>query len=475
MNPINILLLEDNLFDAELISLEIEQSNIPHHITRVETQAEFLEAIRHNRYDVILSDYNLPDFDGMTALQFTHEISPETPLIIVTGSLSEETAADSIRRGAWDYVVKQRLFRLNGSIQNALEYKQQVSQKKLMERELVRSEERYRTLIEAAAQPILMFNKDGVLMFLNAAAEEFHEERRGLLIGKSLKDLFPEKIADVIIESINKAVNENTMVDFLDLLTFKSTERWISARISPIMHGEGKAESVLMVVNDITRLKMIETNLKQALEEKNVLLREVHHRVKNNMQIISSLISMQARYTSVDEAKRMFKESENRIRSMLLIHETLYKAQDFSRVEFRDYVEKLIRYLQVTCKKNRIPLTIENQVDDVVLNVNTAIPCGLIINELVSNSMRYGFPDGAEGTIRISFSITCNGEYLLKIEDTGIGLPETFSLEEPKTLGMMLVYALSNQLNATHLCNRKNPTSFSFTFSEPNLKTFQKV
>jgi PAS domain S-box-containing protein len=475
MKLINILLLEDNLFDAELIGLEFARSNLPHRITRIDTQSAFVEAIRHTHFDIILSDYNLPDFDGMTALQLTQEISPETPFIIVTGSLSEETAADSIRRGAWDYVVKQRLFRLNGAIQNALEYKQQVSQKKLMERELVRSEERYRTLIEAAAQPIMMLSKTGIVLFLNAEAAAFHQQPRELLIGKSLWDLFPASQADLLLESINKAISQESLVDFLEKLPFHATERWISARITPVSMGEGKADSVLIIANDITRLKDIETNLKQALNEKNVLLREVHHRVKNNMQIISSLISMQSRYTTIAEAKQLFKESETRIRSMLLIHEMLYETNDLSRVEMHEYVAQMVRFIQINYDVQKPRFTVKNNVDDIMLNINTAIPCGLIINELVTNSVLHGFPDDTSGSISVCFSVLADKRYRLKVEDTGVGLPDTFSVEKPSSLGMMLVNALTNQLNAQLEITKAHPTSFTFTFSEPNLKTFHEV
>lgn len=475
MKLINILLLEDNLFDAELIELEIARSNLPYRITRIDTQSDFVEAIRNSQYDVILSDYSLPEFDGMTALQLTQEITPETPFIIVTGSLSEETAADSIRRGAWDYVVKQRLFRLNGAIQNALEYKQQVSQKKLMERELVRSEERYRTLIEAAAQPILMLSKTGIVLFLNAEAAGFHQRPRELLIGKSLWDLFPASHADLLMKSINQAISQEALVDFLGKLPFHATERWISARITPISMGEGKADSVLIIANDITRLKDIETNLKHALNEKDVLLREVHHRVKNNMQIISSLISMQARHANIQEAKHLFRESENRIRSMLLIHEMLYKTNDLSRVEMHEYVAQMVRFIQINYDVQKPRFTIENKVDDIMLNVNTAIPCGLIINELVTNSILHGFPNNMPGSISICFSVLDDKRYRLKVEDTGVGLPESFSAEKPSTLGMMLVNALKKQLSAKLEITRAHPTAFTFTFSEPNLKTFQDV
>jgi two-component sensor histidine kinase len=226
--------------------------------------------------------------------------------------------------------------------------------------------------------------------------------------------------------------------------------------------------TVLSIARDITERKQVEIKIQKDLKEKNVLLKEIHHRVKNNLQIISSLLYLQSQRINDDRLERLYADSQNRIKSMALIHEVLYRSENFAQIDFERYIQSLTSHLLSTYTGLSSNIELKINVKDVALTIETAIPCGLIINELVSNSLKYAFP---EKKGRISIELKSNGscergeEYLLRISDNGIGLPDHFNLQKSDTLGMQLVTNLTEQLNGTIELNSNGKTTFTIRFS----------
>jgi len=206
-----------------------------------------------------------------------------------------------------------------------------------------------------------------------------------------------------------------------------------------------------------------------SLEEKSVLLREIHHRVKNNMQIISSLLSLQSSTIENPEMKDIFNESQNRVRSMSMIHEQLYQTDDLAKIDFNIYVNGLIKSLFQIYSSSQKHIEWDVNVEDVKLDLETAIPCGLIINELVSNSLKHAFKDRFNGKINVKMRKN-NGLIILKVADNGVGIPDNFQIEKASTLGLKLVKTLVNQLEGALVIEIKNETSFNVTFKEINYK-----
>ncbi|OPY26098.1 MAG: putative diguanylate cyclase [Methanocella sp. PtaU1.Bin125] len=223
--------------------------------------------------------------------------------------------------------------------------------------------------------------------------------------------------------------------------------RWIYVKAMIVFSGEGtdrKAVRVLAAVQDITDRKAAEQRMLDSLREKDVLLKEIHHRVKNNMQIISSLLSLQSGSLSDEKTAQALRESQDRIRSMALIHEKLYQSGDISRIDFAEYVSSLITYLRDSYMTGH-NVAVDVSVTGVSLAIDTAIPCGLIINELVTNSLKHAFREGRAGTIRVA--MTGDGrEYALTVSDDGPGLPPGMNLWNGPSLGLRLVAALVDQL-----------------------------
>ncbi|MGB3756148.1 MAG: histidine kinase dimerization/phosphoacceptor domain -containing protein [Rivularia sp. (in: cyanobacteria)] len=217
---------------------------------------------------------------------------------------------------------------------------------------------------------------------------------------------------------------------------------------------------------DITVRKQVENKLKSSLKEKEVLLKEIHHRVKNNLQIISSLLRLQSGYIKDKQALEIFRDSQNRVRAMALIHENLYQTNNLEKIEFSEYIRKLTNNL-IRCY-NITNIKINTNIEKLVLKIDLAIPCGLIINELISNSMKHAFKNSEEGEIYVEFITLQTGKYSLSVSDNGVGVRENIDSLKKQSLGLELVWNLVEQLEGTIVYSSKLGTSFRITFAENN-------
>ncbi len=228
-------------------------------------------------------------------------------------------------------------------------------------------------------------------------------------------------------------------------------------------HGELEKRAKDLQKELAERLKAQE-KIKTSLKEKEVLLKEIHHRVKNNLQVICSLLYLQSKNAKDQEALDMFKESENRIKSMALIHEELYQSDDIVHIDFADYIQRLTNNLSNSYGIGMGMVAMSLKIDDVSLSIDKAIPCGLIINELVSNSLKYGFPDKSKGEIQIHLVSENKNHIALTVHDNGIGLPKGFDFDNTKTLGLQLVRTLTRQLKGQIEWHNSHGTLFKVTF-----------
>ena len=217
-------------------------------------------------------------------------------------------------------------------------------------------------------------------------------------------------------------------------------------------------------------LKIVRLKLKQSLQEKEVLLKEVHHRVKNNLQVISSILNLQSSYVKDPGTLNILKESQNRIKSMAFIHESLYQTKDFSSINFSEYVVNLSQNLLQSYSNSEQEIKLNLDIQNVFLNLDLAIPCGLIINEIVSNALKYAFVDkNTEGEISIKMSL--EGEnLLLRIGDNGVGLSPHIDFRNTPSLGLQLVVTLTDQLNGTIELDTKYGTNYTIQFKQNQVK-----
>lgn len=228
------------------------------------------------------------------------------------------------------------------------------------------------------------------------------------------------------------------------------SEIWTSSMLTPILSGTSDLKKVVVIQTDITYRRKMEEQIRASLEEKELLLREIHHRVKNNLQIIISLFNLQSHYVNDQKAFAALKEGQDRIKSMALIHERFYQNEGLM-IDFDEYIKRLVENLLISFNITPGRITYKINAEKISLDIDSAVPCGLIINELVSNSIKHGFSEEEQGEILIGFHSLQDGKVELTVRDTGKGLPDDFNVEESDSLGMQLINALANQLDGNLL------------------------
>ena len=243
--------------------------------------------------------------------------------------------------------------------------------------------------------------------------------------------------------------------------------KWIQAQITPIYDDEDIFQGHLLIIQDINKRKKLEDELKKSVEEKDLMMKEIHHRVKNNFMIIQSLLQLQSRHIDDEDVLEIFKESQNRIKSMAFIHQRLYQHDNLKKINFGDYPETLASDIFKSYVSNPDQITLDIDTADVTLDIDTAIPLGLVLNELISNSLKYAFPDGRSGKLMVKSYLKGN-EYSLIVSDNGIGLPEGLDYEKSDSLGLKLIYSLSDQIGAEVKVDTTNGTKFEITFDVKN-------
>ncbi len=235
----------------------------------------------------------------------------------------------------------------------------------------------------------------------------------------------------------------------------------------PIMDEYGNLSGAVEFARDITERKRTEEQIKASLKEKELLLREIHHRVKNNLQLISSMLMLQSDFIKDKPNIELFNESLNRIKAMALIHDRLYRSEDLASIDFEEYVRDHVNSLFSLYEQDMNKIALEIDVKDVMFGIDTAIPCGLIVNELVSNSLKHAFPEGKGGKIEITIRTTDENEIVLVVSDNGVGIPADWDFRNTESLGLYLVSILAeDQLHGKIELDRTKGTKFQITFSE---------
>ncbi|MCK4250878.1 PAS domain S-box protein [candidate division WOR-3 bacterium] len=350
-----------------------------------------------------------------------------------------------------------------------------VTDRKRAEKALRQSEERFRAIFETAQDSI--FIKDHTLRYIqvNSGMERLFGLPRSKLIGKTDEELFGKKTA-IKIRETDSRVLKGEIIEEESAKPVKGITMIFHVIKVPMRDSSGKIIGLCGIARDVTDRKRAEEQIKQSLKEKEVLLKEIHHRVKNNMQIISSLLNLQSRYIKGKKALEMFQNSQARIRAMALVHEKLYRSQDLARINFVEYVNDLVKQLFRSHGISPAKIKFNIKIKDVFLDINTAIPCSLIINELVSNSLKHAFPasakaaagkpNGRKGKIDIVFNLGEDNKLLLMVKDNGIGLPDKIDIKNTTTLGLQLVTTLVEQLGGTIEVDMKRGTTFKIKFDK---------
>jgi PAS domain S-box-containing protein len=356
------------------------------------------------------------------------------------------------------------LFNKKGNIDRVMTSFIEITKKKKMENQLKKSEQKYRSFFQTSRDAVFITSEDGRWIDMNDAAVE--------LFGyKSKKELQKIRIPDLYKNPEDRkrhlAIIEKRgfSKDFpIDLI--RKDGRIINTLITSVVVKKKKGETTVYqgIIKDITQRKKAEEQLKKSLKEKDVMLREIHHRVKNNLQIVTSLLRLQSNFTQDKKAKEAFKESQNRIHSMSLIHEKLYRSKNLAQIDLGVYIQNFVTHLFHTYEVDASQIKMEIDGKDIQVDINKAIPCGLILNELVSNAVKHAFPSGQKGNLNINLHNNKRGKAVLSVKDDGSGLPEGINIKNPKSLGLQLIKDLTQQIGGTLRIQRKDGTQFTVIF-----------
>ncbi len=337
----------------------------------------------------------------------------------------------------------------------------------------LKSKEQNNKLLSAVEQnpaSIIINSIDGVMEYVNPMTTQITGYTKEELIGKRPEMVF---ISEHVPEAVNKDILDTLFEGKKwngELLNKKKSGElyWAKVTIVPVFNANGNITHFVGIEEDITEKKLKDQQIKHSLEEKELMIKEIHHRVKNNLQIISSLLSLQSRNIKDPEMQKLFNMSRDRVQSMALIHQQLYKTDDMTKINFDEYMKTLAKQLLVSYEGANKRIKINSSLNHISFGLDTAIPCGLIINELLSNSIKHGFNGSRSGEIDIEIKNIKDGKYMLSVADNGVGLPAEFKTQNGKGMGMQLVKALTNQLDGKiNICNGKG-TRFEIEFEEAN-------
>jgi PAS domain S-box-containing protein len=347
-----------------------------------------------------------------------------------------------------------------------------VTDRKAAEEEIRKSEEKYRAIIENIREGYFEIDLVGNITFFNDSTCRVLGYSPDELMGMNNREYTTPETADKAYRAFNQIYRTGNPGEIEDYEIIRKDGSVRVLEVTATLMRDGKLLPIGFrgVIRDVTDRKHAEEQIRQSLKEKEIMLQEIHHRVKNNMQVISSMLSLQSRHIDDERARELFEDSRSRIRSMSLIHEKLYLSEDISRIDCADYLRSLTNYLSQIYWVDQDIIRFTLDVDEVFFPIETATPFGLLANELVSNSLKHAFPEGRKGDIHIGLHSADGGTYVFIVSDNGIGMPADLDFRKTETLGLQLVDTLVTQLDASVEIERNGGTTFRITFEELKYK-----
>jgi PAS domain S-box-containing protein len=415
--------------------------------------------IEANRPFASMLGYEVEDLRGKPLASF---IRPESRQIENTDTRAAAIAAYEQRARARDATVfpvevRTRSIPIQGRELTMTVIRDMTARKKTEER-LRESEESYRELAESITDVFFAMDNDLTITHWNKASEYLTGVTARDAIGRPLTEVFPELLGSRADEILARVIQSRGPQSFLTEYSLGGAKAVVEVRTYPTRRG------LSVFLEDITTRTHAEQQLKASLHEKEALLKEIHHRVKNNLQIISSLLSLQSDHITPENAGEALRDSQNRVRSMAIIHEQLYSSGDLAKIDFSQYIKDLTAQLFRTYSVQARSIELQLDVDPVILEIDRAIPCGMIINELLTNCLKHGFKGRAQGEIAVTLHPEEGGLIRFSVSDDGVGIAPDVDIMNSPSLGMKLVRTLTDQLRGQITVNRVKGAQFIVVF-----------
>ena len=443
---IDLLLIEDDLVDEMALLKAVQEQGLPYRIRVARSVAQAREALAQQGFDIVLADYSLGDGSALDLLDaFQGQL-----VVLVAGMGEEQIAVRALEMGVHDYLMKdpQRgyLRLLKWRVAAALRQTQ-------MARQLQASQAVLRATLDAV--PDLLFELDA-----QGRYHDYHSARSDLLLappdlflGKNVAELMPANVAAQVMASVAQAQETGSSYGQQIQLDLPQGVMWFELSVVLKRDSSPSDPRFVILSRDITARKHNEEALHQSLQDKEALLKEVHHRVKNNLQVITSLLRLEAHRSSQagsnTSTKAVLDDMQGRIRSMALLHETLYRSGMFAGVDLAVYLGQVATQVFRMQATGRVRLTLD--LASIKVSMDQATPCGLLLNELLTNCFKHGFADhkGGDGEVKVGLqALADGGRWRLSVSDNGAGLAPDFEAKRADSLGLKLVDDLARQLGA---------------------------
>ena len=476
-----ILIVDDDPKTRKLLSKFLSQSH--NSVITAGSAEEAFALINREPPDLILLDILLPDVNGFDIARRL-KMKPKTrdiPFIFLTVKTEPEDKVKGFKLGAVDYLTKPidldeaaarinthlTILKLQFSLKGKnLRLQQEIAEHKRTEEALKVSENQFRHLAEFNPGPIVV-HSEGLVVYVNkAAVKTLRGTDPGEFVGKPVLDFLHPDYRDIVLKRISQAQKDDKITETIEEKFIRGDGKVIDVEVTSIPTVFQGKPSMQVIFQDISERVAAENKIKASLREKEVLLKEIHHRVKNNLQVINSLLSLQSRRIDDKQTAAVFDELKNRIYSIALVHEKLYESKDLSNIDFGAYTRILVSHIHKTFPTSLSTVKLEINASSIFLQVNKAIPCALIINELVTNALKYAFQNGQKGEIIIEIKTNEQGKLTLTVADNGVGLPEDLDIDKPKALGLQIISALVRQLHGTLQVDKQNGTAFIIEFQK---------
>lgn len=435
----HVLLVEDDATTAELMRRTLEgagyQTEVAHNVH------EGIAALHRNASSLpqaLLLDYQLPDGTPWQLADEVQNCAPDLPVVFVTGTSDESVAVEAVRRGFADYVRKR-----NGFWKELPAVVERATRLREIKGRLDEASQMMRAIVEHSTDLYVVCNANAELVYLSPVCKHMLGIDEQPQSGASWKSFVADEDHTALESAIRKLELEPEQQLTLRCKRTDGILIWAETRVARLITARGIM--TLLTLHDITEQRLHEQQMQASLREKEVLLREIYHRVKNNLQVIQSLLKMQGRAMPKGEPRKALESTAQRVYAMALVHEQLYQMEDLTRLSLSEYLRNLFNgaVASNSMPAHKVRLTLD--IEEVPLSLDRAIPFGLLVNELICNSIKHGLRELKQGHIRIGIHRTLDG-VRLEVEDDGKGLPEGFKLSESSSMGLKLASSLAHQL-----------------------------